>query len=97
MQLSWLSFVTAAKPEFQTQLWNEVPSCVVVVSVLAAIPALAQDSRSRDQDRFFWPGNLVVSRSVYDSNPNNVQVGEILPPNCPSAQGGCPAATGAPF
>jgi hypothetical protein len=79
------------------RLWNALTSGVVVVSVLAAVPALAQDSRSRDQDRFFWPGNLVVSRSVYDSNPNNVQVGEILPPNCASTQGGCSAATGAPF
>jgi hypothetical protein len=79
------------------RLWNALTSGVVVVSVLAAIPAVAQDSRSRDQDRFFWPGNLVVSRSVYDSNPNNVPVGEILPPNCASTQGGCSAATGAPF
>jgi hypothetical protein len=31
---------------------------------------------------FFIPGNLVVSRSVYDNNANNVQVGETLPPNC---------------
>jgi hypothetical protein len=31
---------------------------------------------------YFNPGNLVVSRSVYDNNPNNVQVGMTLPPNC---------------
>jgi hypothetical protein len=31
---------------------------------------------------YFIPGNLVVSRSVYDNNPNNVQVGETLPPGC---------------
>src|SRR5271157_3175158 len=37
----------------------------------------------------FQPGNLVVSRSVYDNNPNNVQVGEILPPNCAATTGGC--------
>jgi hypothetical protein len=36
---------------------------------------------------FFLPGNLVVSRSVYDNNPANVQVGMILPPNCTSACG----------
>ena len=29
-----------------------------------------------------YPGSLVVSRSVYDNNPNNVTVGETLPPNC---------------
>jgi len=31
---------------------------------------------------YFFPGNLVVSRSVYDNNPNNVQVGQMLPPKC---------------
>ena len=35
------------------------------------------------------PGNLVVSRSVYDNNPNNVKVGQILPPNCARHTGGC--------
>jgi hypothetical protein len=45
---------------------------------------------------FFFPGNLVVSRSVYDNNPNNVTVGEILPPNCASTTGGCGASSGAP-
>jgi hypothetical protein len=35
---------------------------------------------------FFQPGNLVVSRVVYDNNANNVTVGMTLPPNCvPSA------------
>jgi hypothetical protein len=39
---------------------------------------------------FFFPGNLVVSRSVYDNNPNNVVVGvTALPPNCAAASGSC--------
>ena len=62
---------------------------------IAIIPATAQD-RKDERDTFFWPGNLVVSRSVYDNNPNNVTVGEILPPNCASTIGGCGAASGAP-
>jgi hypothetical protein len=41
------------------------------------------------QSTYFTPGNLVVSRSVYDNNPNNVQVGQILPPNCQATTGGC--------
>ncbi len=45
----------------------------------------------------FWPGNLVVSRSVYDNNPNNVVVGTILPPNCANTTGGCSVSTGAPY
>src|ERR1700723_459087 len=31
---------------------------------------------------YFYPGNLEVSRSVYDNNPNTVEVGQMLPPNC---------------
>lgn len=38
---------------------------------------------------YFQPGNLVVSRSVYDNNPNNVKIGETLPPNCQVTQAGC--------
>ncbi len=35
-----------------------------------------------DDDGGFRPGNLLVSRVVYDNNPNNVTVGAQLPPNC---------------
>ncbi len=31
---------------------------------------------------YFFPGNLIVSRSVYDNRAKNVQVGQDLPPNC---------------
>jgi len=44
---------------------------------------------SSAQNTYFAPNNLVVSRSVYDNNPNNVTVGELLPPNCQATQGGC--------
>jgi hypothetical protein len=54
------------------------------------------DTNSNSNNRPFFPGNLVVSRSVYDNNPANVKVGEILPPNCASTTGGCAASTGAP-
>jgi hypothetical protein len=63
---------------------------------VAAVPATAQHSKGYDRS-FFFPGNLVVSRSVYDNNPNNVQVGEILPPNCGTTQGGCAGSGGAPY
>jgi hypothetical protein len=61
---------------------------ISIGTLVAAIPATAQHSKDYNRS-FFFPGNLVVSRSVYDNNPNNVQVGEILPPNCASTQGGC--------
>jgi hypothetical protein len=64
---------------------------------LATLAAGAQQHRDHEDAAHFWPGNLVVSRSVYDNNPANVKVGTILPPNCASTQGGCAASTGAPF
>ena len=72
---------------------------VVSLSALACtLGAAAQNSNSaRDRDRHFYPGNLVVSRSVYDNNANNVKVGTILPPYCANTQGGCSASTGAPY
>ncbi len=47
--------------------------------------------------QFFTPGNLVVSRSVYDGKPANVKAGAILPPNCATTLGACAASTGAPY
>jgi hypothetical protein len=75
---------------------------VVSVGVLAGtMGAVAQNSqhgqdRDKDHGRHFFPGNLVVSRSVYDNNANNVKVGTILPPDCASTQGGCAGPGGAP-
>jgi hypothetical protein len=63
------------------------------LSALAtSIPAGAQ-GHDRDSDVHFFPGNLVVSRSVYDNNANNVKAGVLLPPNCANTVGPCVAAT----
>jgi hypothetical protein len=44
-----------------------------------------------DQHSFrFYPGNLVVSRTVYDNRASNVTVGEQLPPGCTT--GNCVSA-----
>ena len=40
----------------------------------------------------FYPGNLVVSRSVYDNQAGNVSVGQPLPPQCAASTGGCVTA-----
>src|SRR5579884_1235301 len=87
----------AGKPRFRRFL----TLLVAVLSLSAFITIIPANGQDRDDDRdhnriVFWPGNLVVSRSVYDNNPSNVSVGEILPPNCASTQGGCSAATGTP-
>ena len=66
-------------------------------ALIASLTVNAQDSKPNHNNFFFWPGNLVVSRSVYDNNPNNVQVGQILPPNCAATTGGCGASSGAPY
>lgn len=65
---------------FQSYIWATVLA-VLMVSGFSRFRAVSAD------DNFFLPGNLVVSRSVYDNNPNNVQVGMTLPPNCVPANG----------
>jgi hypothetical protein len=79
--------------------WKTLARGIAVVSFsvfLGQIPATGQNFPFGNTTKF-WPGNLVVSRSVYDNNANNVQVGTILPPNCASTTGGCSASTGAPY
>ena len=71
-------------------------AAITFAALAGIMPASAQSSQFGGVSRF-WPGNLVVSRSVYDNNANNVKVGTILPPNCASTQGGCGASSGAPY
>ncbi len=59
------------------------------------VPAQTATPAATAKAPHFTPGNLVVSRSVYDNNAGNVTVGQQLPPNCASTQGGCAGATGA--
>ncbi len=70
---------------------------VVVGAFCFGLMASANDDFGFPGFPFFFPGNLVVSRSVYDNNPNNVVIGTILPPNCAATTGGCSASTGAPY
>ena len=60
---------------------------LVGVAVAALVVGVGASSGGSD---FFVPGNLVVSPSVYDNNPANVQAGvTVLPPGCTS---GCATA-----
>jgi hypothetical protein len=63
--------------------WRPLVKGLAILSAaaLAAIPAIAQNHDDNGSVHFF-PGNLVVSRSVYDNNANNVKVGALLAPNC---------------
>src|SRR5580698_290268 len=60
-------------------------------ALLLISATLAGSALTASAQTYFSPGNLVVSRSVYDPNPNNVnvKVGQMLPPNCIATQGGC--------
>jgi hypothetical protein len=56
---------------------GRVLAAISFIVLLSVFRASAQNGST-----YFYPGNLVVSRSVYDNNPDNIQVGTILPPNC---------------
>ena len=64
---------------------------VTFLSLGAAACGFGQQAQAQQ----LTPGNLVVSRSVYDNNAANVTVGQQLPPNCASTTGGCAGTTGA--
>ncbi len=74
-----------------------IPRATTVALALgaASLSAYAQQPEFHGDSQFF-PGLLVVSRSVYDNLSSNVQAGSVLPPDCASTQGGCSPATGAP-
>jgi hypothetical protein len=63
---------------------------LVVLVVTAGTAALVNVGVGSGASSFFAPGNLLVSRSVYDNDAANVQVGETLPPGCTT---GCVSAT----
>ena len=60
---------------------------MAMVSMIVLATLMAATAQSTGP--YFQPGNLVVSRSVYDNDPNNVTVGQLLPPGCQNTQGGC--------
>jgi hypothetical protein len=69
-------------------------TCLAVSLLLSGVAGISNARADDDDFGFgfgFTPGNLLVSRSVYDNNPNNVQVGASLPPNCAAAN--CVIAT----
>jgi hypothetical protein len=74
------------KRHLRRQECVQLPS-VLVLALFAA--SLAGGPLAYAGSDYFSPGNLLVSRTVYDNNPNNVTVGEPLPPNCVPASGLC--------
>jgi hypothetical protein len=79
-------------------------TALTLSTLVLALPAIAQDydrdhghdsdhghdkDHDKDHNVHFFPGNLVLSRSVYDNKASNVVKGTILPPNCAATTGGC--------
>ena len=73
--------------------WRPLVKGLAILSVaaLTTLPAIAEDHDDAAHIHFF-SGNLVVSRSVYDNNANNIAVGTQLPPNCAKTVGPCAPA-----
>ena len=66
--------------------------CGAAITVLLSGIVGAASAFADDDDVDLKPGNLLVSRSVYDNNPGNVIAGvTVLPPNCLPAN--CVTAT----
>ncbi|HXJ92398.1 MAG TPA: hypothetical protein VMT20_05905 [Terriglobia bacterium] len=76
--------MTATNPKARILRRGVQQLLVILLTALAS--SLAAPAQTGP---YFQPGNLVVSRSVYDNNANTVQVGMVLPPNCAVTQGGC--------
>src|SRR5215469_13011104 len=68
-------------------------SAISCFAVLFTITLWMPSATAQNGSAYFSPGNLVVSRSVYDNDPSNVQVGMTLPPSCVVSTGSCVTAT----
>ena len=84
---------TTSRFRFRRRYLSAALACA---SLAAGVAAYAGDGWHHREFRF-WPGNLVVSRSVYDNKASNVKVGQVLPPHCAATSGACGAAGDAPY
>jgi hypothetical protein len=80
--------VTTLKISRGLSCLNRFMGRITLVLMTAVIVAVTSTS-ARSAGMPFYEGNLVVSRSLYDDNANNIKVGTILPPNCAQTLGGC--------
>ena len=73
-------------------IWPPVFRKSLAVTILLSSAIGATGAFADEDDIKFRPGNLLLSRSVYDNNPANVVAGTtLLPPNC--AAPNCVTAT----
>ena len=74
---------------FRPQQLSGLVAAFVLTAVALPISISSQDFDDHHKPEFY-PGNLVVSRSVYDNRASNVTLGQQLPPGCTS--GNCVSA-----
>ena len=74
-------------PSSQRRLGSALLARFVSLSIGLSLFVGAASAQKTPQ--VFTPGNLLVSRSVYDNLPGVVQVGEPLPPGCTGQPAGC--------
>ena len=79
-----------AKASLPTERSRAFRSYLGTVLILFALGS-GSVAFAQNGSAFFLPNNLLLSRVVYDNDPNNVVVGSLLPPNCAPAN--CVAAT----
>jgi len=75
--------------------WHPLAKAIAAISLGALSASIPVNAQNQDHDAGvrFHRGNLIVSRSVYDNNANNVKVGALLPVNCANTVGPCAPAT----
>jgi hypothetical protein len=75
--------------------WHPLAKGIAAISLGALSASIPVNAQNQDHDAgvYFHRGNLIVSRSVYDNNANNVKVGALLPVNCANTVGPCAPAT----
>lgn len=68
----------------EKQIFARLPISQPALAVALTLSCLVQSSAAvADDDVDFRPGNLLVSRVIYDNNPSNIVAGvTLLPPNC---------------
>jgi hypothetical protein len=84
-----MHFIRSQRSNRSHALGKSITALTLAI-VANSVPALAQAFGGPFP--YFLPGNLVVSRSVYDNNANNIAVGTQLPPNCAKTVGPCAPA-----
>jgi hypothetical protein len=75
----------ASSNRVSRQIAGRAASLFALCVLAAGIPASAQTNSTTSVS--FTPGNLLVSRSVYEGTASTVTVGETLPPNCVPVSG----------